>query len=452
MKTDTVNTIANDQTVNVRCLEEMRRVGRTRPFPERVGMFSGLLNRLRSDGTFTYLREVVSPMDRTVTIYDPQVRSRRQMLMFASNNYLGLANHPYVSEQVERSIRTYGTGLGGPPLLCGYSSLMRRLEERISAWKGREDTMIFPTGYMTNLGLVAGLACPQDRLIHDVSHHASLLDAARLSSATVESIPHNDTESLGKRLAGDSRRGRGTTFVAVEGVYSMDGDLAPLPEMVALCRRAGAILLLDDAHGSGVLGENGRGTADHFGVDKDVDVIMGTMSKAFAATGGFVSGSRDLIQYLRFFARPYMFSAALPPPALAAIIAGLDVIENDPGRRQRLLANARNAAEKLAGFGLAAEPKAAIIAVKAPPWLDVRKANRQFHKMGIFLNAIEYPAVSPGEERFRVSVTVDHTNDDIDRLAEAFEAVWKDSRCHLERDDLVLTRKRRQRRRARNRT
>jgi glycine C-acetyltransferase len=197
-----------------------------------------------------------------------------------------------------------------------------------------------------------------------------------------------------------------------------------LDKLVPIVKKYNAITMLDDAHGTGVLGKTGSGTAEHFGVEQQVDLSMGTFSKSFAVTGGFVAGSKDLVDYMRFFARSYMFSAALPPLTLAAVLAGIDVIENEPWLRLRLLENARYAVEKLRPFGLTTNPEAAIVALQVPEWMDMRKANYHIHERGIFLNAIEYPAVPEGSQRFRISLMAAHTKEDIDHLAEVMGETW----------------------------
>ena len=224
-----------------------------------------------------------------------------------------------------------------------------------------------------------------------------------------------------------------TTFVTVEGVYSMDGDLCPLPKVVHLCKKHDAVLVLDDAHGVGVMGENGAGTAEHFGLEDEVEIIMGTFSKALAMTGAYISASMEIIKLLRFVARPYVFSAALPPVALLAVHGALDIIEQEPERRERLRDNVRYLTRLLDKFKRAAKPGAAIVSILVPEWMNIRAANYAFHQKGIFLSAIEYPAVPEDAQRFRISVMANHTREDLERLATAFEEVWVDPKVRIER-------------------
>lgn len=413
-------------------IRELREAEGKLSFRQRASAHARYLDSMRAARQDTYLREVVSPADREVVIRDPFTNDARRMLMFASNNYLGAANDPHVLEKVRTGIREFGVGLGGPPLLNGYSHLMRELEERLSAHKGKEATMLFSSGYLANLALASALPQARDRFLYDELHHASFRDGARLGRGHFEAFPHNDTAALETLLKLELEEPNATTFVTVEGVYSMDGDLCPLPEVVRLCKEHDAVLVLDDAHGTGVIGENGAGTAEHFGLGDEVEIIMGTFSKAIAMTGAYISASRDVIKFLRFFARPYIFSAALPPVSLLAVHGALDIIENEPERRQRLRENVQSLVRLLDKFELAATPEAAIVSVLVPEWLNIRAASYAFHQKGIFLSAIEYPAVPENAQRFRISVMVSHTRDDLNRLATAFEEVWADPMVRID--------------------
>jgi glycine C-acetyltransferase len=391
---------------------------------EYIPLFSKFINYLKGQHIYTYCRKVLTPQSREVTIWDANTAENTKMIMFASNNYLGMANSPYMKKKVTEAMDKYGAGLAGPPLLNGYTSLMSELEERLARLKHQEAAMIFSSGYGANLGMLVALAQENDHILYDELSHASLFDGMRMTQVPATKFAHNDLVDLEAKLAQLSKTTKDTLFVAVEGVYSMDGDLAPLDKIVPLVKKYGGFILLDDAHGTGVLGKSGSGTAEHFGVEKQIDLSMGTFSKSFAMTGGFLAGPKELIDYMRFFARSYMFSAALTPVTLAAVLAGIDVIEREPALRDVLLDNARYAIKKLQPFGVISKPEAAIIALKVPDWMDVRKANQFIHEQGIFLNSIEYPAVPEGEERFRISITVEHTRADIDKLAEVLRLAW----------------------------
>ncbi len=405
-------------------LHDFLKISHTLSLVERTKGFMQFIEDLQTKHQYTYKRRVLTPADRTVEIWDEYENKSRSMLMFASNNYLGLANHPHVKKKVIEAINEYGVGIGGPPLLNGYSKLMEELEERLARFKHQEAAMIFPTGYSANLGLLGGLTNENDVIVFDHYSHASFYDGLRFTHAKTLIFEHNDMEELEDRLKEASVNLKGNLYVGVEGVYSMDGDLAPLDKIIPLLKKHNAILLLDDAHGTGVMGKTGSGTAEHFGLSDQVDVSMGTFSKTFAVTGGFVAASKEVINYLRFFARSYMFSASLPPMTLAAVLAGLDVIENEPEIKKQLLEVRDYAIEKLGKFGFYRKPDAAILALKIPDNMDIRKANYEIHQKGIFLNAIEYPAVAEHEERFRISLMARHTKEDIDQLTTVLEKVF----------------------------
>lgn len=411
-------------------LRDMLKEGKNLCLKDRAQYFSGFLSSLHENGQNLCQRQIVSAADREVEVIDPFNGQRRKMLMFGSNNYLGLANHPYVLQKTREAIEQYGVGIGGPPLLNGYTCLHRELEERLSHLKQAEDTLIFPSGYGANVGLVAALLRDNDKVFYDEYSHASFCDGLRMSGVSTKKFQHNNMMELRTLLRKDCAAENNDTFIGVEGVYSMDGDLAPLNELASISRRNGALLILDDAHGTGVMGKNGHGTAEHFGVQGQIDITMGTFSKAFGVVGGFVSASKQIVNYLRYFARSYMFSASLPPPVIGAVLAGLDVIENEPELIQSLHENVKYAASGLQNLGFDVTPQAAIIALRVPPQMNIRKAARHFHEAGIFVNSIEYPAVPVDQQRFRISLMATHTKEDIDQLCECIEEVWSLSDCN----------------------
>ncbi|MFQ5798711.1 MAG: aminotransferase class I/II-fold pyridoxal phosphate-dependent enzyme [Bacteroidota bacterium] len=398
--------------------------GRKLTLVDRANYFSRFLGVETATHHSLYMRPLASASDREVEIIDPVTGKPKKMLMFGSNNYLGLANHPCVREQVFKAINKYGVGIGGPPLLNGYTNLHCELEERLSTFKHAEDTLIFSTGYGANVGLLTGLVNGSDVVLYDEYSHASFCDGLAMGGKNSLRFHHNDLDELAVLLDEHPASSAGDTFVGVEGVYSMDGDLTPLDKIVPLCKKHGAILIVDDAHGTGVMGKSGRGTAEHFGVEEMVDVTMGTFSKTFAVVGGFVSASKPFIDYLRFFARSYMFSASLPPVIIATVLAGLDVIEREPQRLEQLRDNVHFAAEGLQKLGLIVHPQAAIIALRVPRTMNIRQAAYRFHEAGIFMNSIEYPAVPINQQRFRISIMATHTREDINRLLECVEDVW----------------------------
>ena len=471
----------------------VRIIGRL-PVAERTRTFAQIMADQREtslDGLL--LREVLTPTDREVTVRERD-GSARAMLMFGANDYLGLGNHPYVRERMADVLRSQGAGLSGPPLLNGYNALARSLEERLAAYEGKDDALLFSSGYTANVGLMSGLPGRRDTVVYDAHSHASFHDGVRMAGNPTRSFAHNDPAALGAalsehrgegkddallfssgytanvglmsglpgrrdtvvydahshasfhdgvRMAGNPTRSfahndpaalgaalsehRGVgkdVFVCVEGVYSMSGDLAPLDQIATQCRRHDALLLVDDAHGTGVAGPLGRGTATRFGVEDSVTAVMGTFSKSFAVTGGFIAADAAVVEYLRFFSRPYMFSSSLPPATLAAVHAGLDILEREPERHDHLMALCRYTADGLRALGHPADERTPIFPIPVPLGMDIRASVHDFHRQGIFLNHIEFPAVATAEQRFRVSLSAAHTFADIDRLMEAVEAVW----------------------------
>jgi len=407
-------------------LKTFQRRTRDEKLAKRVELFKQTIPTTET----TYLRTILSAADREVIVEDYLSGEQKKMLMFASNNYLGLANHPHVKARVKKAVDNYGAGIGGPPLLNGYNKLIKEAEEKLAVLKEQEAAMIFSSGFMANLAVVSALAQANDIILYDELSHASFFDGIKLTKAKAISFVHNNINKLHELLlkTGDSN---GSVFVCVEGVYSMDGNLSPLDKINALCKKYGAVLILDDAHGTGVIGKNGSGTASHFNCGKEIDLTMGTFSKVFASCGGFLAGSKDLINYLRFHARPYIFSASIPPPIAAAVLGGLEVMEKEPWLRTTLLENAKYATQKLQAFEFCAKPEAAIIALKLPEGMNIRAASLLFHQKNIFINPIEYPAVPPQQQRFRISLMATHTKKDIDRLAEAIEEVWNDPQAYF---------------------
>ena len=399
--------------------------GRKLGFEERTRFFSHWLRNLTNhDLDGLHLRVIVSPMDRVVRVRDHH-GIEQDMLMFGSNSYLGLGVHPYMKEQISRAMDNYGTGVGGPPLLNGYTELHRELEQRLAAYEGTEDTILYGSGYSANVGLMSAIPTRRDAIIYDAHSHASFSDGVRLGGHTAVSFRHNDLEDLEARLE-STHDIDGDRFVGVEGVYSMDGDVAPLDEIVHLCKKYNAILVLDDAHGTGITGPGGSGTAQQFGVHGDIEIILGTFSKAFGLSGGFVSCSKAVADYLRAFSRAYMFSASLPPMTVAAVHAGLDLLENEPEIHANLMENVRHLAEGFHNLGFAATEDTAVFPLPVPLSMNIRAAAHAFHKCGIFVNHLEYPAVPMSRQRFRISLMATHTKDDIDQLLTAVKEVWQE--------------------------
>ncbi|WP_051407528.1 pyridoxal phosphate-dependent aminotransferase family protein [Nocardia sp. CNY236] len=390
-------------------------------------------------GSGFVLREVAGPSGAVVPVRDPGSGEIRDLIMLGSNNYLGLGNEPEITEAAVAAIREYGTGHGGPPLLNGTTTLHRQLEQRLAEAKGCESALLFSSGYAANVGWVTGLLRKGDVLIYDEQSHASLYDGIQLGRVRSMAFAHNDLRHLRHRLMQVRWRNPGANVVvAVEGVYSMDGDIAPLPEIRALCDAFGAWLAVDDAHGTGVLGEHGHGTAEHFGLGPgSVEVFMGTFSKSFAGTGGFVAGSKDMVDTLRFFARSYMFSAALTPPVVAAVLAGLDFITEHPERVRALHDNVGYFVRGLRAMGFAVDPQTAIIPILVPERLAVAEVVNALHREGVFVNGVEFPAVPRDQQRLRVSVMATLAQEQLDRALEAIGTVARRFGFHPEQEGIV---------------
>ena len=410
-------------TPDVLSYRDLVRIRTQMDLPGRTATFSGRIRGERRAGVDgLHYRRVLGPIDREVFVEDHEGVTR-PMLMFGSNNYLGLATHPHVVERVQRAAARYGVGVGGPPILNGYGPLQRELEERLADLESMESAIVYGSGYSANLGLMSALPGPKDLAVYDERSHASFLDGLKLGRIDGRSFPHNDYAALDRTLAEVSAEHQ-DVFVGVEGVYSMSGDLARLDRISEISRRHGAVLVVDDAHGTGVTGPRGHGTVAMFDVADAVDVVMGTFSKSFSVSGGFVTASRDVTEYLRYFSRSYVFSASLAPSVCAAVLAGLDVLEDEPEVHGALTENSAYLAERLQGLGFEASGLTAIFSLPIPRTTDVRAAAHDFHRRGLFVNHVEAPAVPISDQRFRISVSALHTRDDLDRLVQAVDEVW----------------------------
>jgi 8-amino-7-oxononanoate synthase len=375
----------------------------------------GPVQDLIDSGFHAYYRELQSGADAETTF------DGRRMIMLGSNNYLGLASHPRVKAAAVRAVETYGAGTTGSRCLNGTLDIHADLERRLARFFGREEAIYYTSGYMTNLGVISGLAQRGDVIVVDRRAHASILDAARLSEAEVKRFRHNDMKDLERVLRSCGDAG---TLVAVDGVYSMDGDIAPLPRIVELCRAHGARLVVDDAHGLGVLGKNGRGTPEHFGVEDGVDVIVGTTSKSLPGMGGFAVAERQVIHYLRYTSRPFIFATSPAPAAVAAVREALDVLEQEPALRRRLWATTRRVLHALQGMGFdtggSQTPIVPVTIGSVERTFEVWKA---LSEEGIFVNAVLPPAVPTGSCIIRMTFMATHTDEHVDRVLDALERV-----------------------------
>ena len=401
----------------------------------RVVPFSRYYQQNLATGKALYCREIMGPCEHRSQIRNQRTGKIREMVMLGSNNYLGLTTHPKIREAAINSIQNFGSGMGGPPLLNGMSSLHRKLERRLVELKcgshvqhSDYDAMIFASGYQANLGWVTGLMRKGDVLLCDELSHASVYDGIAMAGTNVQAFRfrHNNTEHLEKLLKRSSQKGGRQIFVTVEGVYSMDGDIAPLDKIAALCSQYQATLVIDDAHGVGVLGKNGGGIAEYYSLQGNVDISVGTFSKTFGATGGFIVAKKEVIDYLRFFSRSYMFSAHLPPSTVASVLACLDVLEQEPQLIKKLHENANYLRAGLHSQGFNIQNETAILPILIPEKFDVREINKRLDDEGIFLNSIEYPAVPRHLQRLRASVMATHTREDLDLTISAFGKVKRE--------------------------
>lgn len=349
----------------------------------------------------------------------------KKLIMAGSNNYLGLTSHPRVKEAAIRAIELYGTGCAGSRFLNGNLEIIEELEEKLARFFQKEAALVFATGYQTNLGIISALLGRHDVAILDKYDHASIIDACRLAMCQVKRFRHNDPEDLERVLKGlPENVGK---MVIVDGVFSMEGDIAPLPEIIEVSRRYGARVMVDDAHGIGVLGAGGRGTAEHFGVEEDVDLIMGTYSKSLATIGGFVVGPKEVIEYIKHFARPLIFSAAIAPPLAAAASAALDVIQEEPELRERLWRNTRKMLEGFRNLGFdIGNSCTPIIPIIIGDMMKTFRMCGLLQEYGVFANPVLPPATPPGRELIRTSFMATHTDEHLDKVLWAFEKAGKE--------------------------
>jgi glycine C-acetyltransferase len=387
-------------------------------------------------GSLDYLKEQLGELDRQGLLQHPRTlegeqhaRARfdgRDVINLASNNYLGLAAHPKLKEAAEKAAAEYGAGSGAVRTIAGTMTLHRELERRFAAFKGAEAALMFQSGFTANSGTVAAILSPEDVIVSDQLNHASIIDGARLSRAEIKVFPHKDVEAADRVLTETAKDGRRQLLIT-DGVFSMDGDIAPMADLVDVADRHGAIMMVDDAHASGVLGPGGKGTVAHFGIDPArVDIQVGTLSKAIGVLGGFIAGPPHLIEWLVNRGRPYLFSTSAPPPVAAACIAALDIIESEPERIDRLWENTGFFKQGLQalGFdtGMGETPITPVIAGEAQTAQDL---SRLLFEDGVFTPAIVVPTVPKGRSRVRTIVTAEHTQDDLQQALDAFERVGR---------------------------
>ena len=347
----------------------------------------------------------------------------RRMVMTGSNNYLGLNNHPQVKKAAMNAIKKFGTGCAGSRFLNGNLTLHEELERKLAKFFHREGALVFSTGFQTNLGCISSLVGREDVVIIDRWDHASILDGCRMSFGDVKKFRHNNMEDLERILIQENDRGK---LIIIDGVFSMEGDIAKLPEISRLAKEYSARVMVDDAHGIGVMGESGRGTLEYFGLNREIDILMGTFSKSLASIGGFIAGDMDIIDYVKHHARSLIFSASIPPPSAAAVSKALDIIEQEPKRRELLW---KNAHKMLEGFkslrfdtGFSETP---IIPIIIGDDMKVLQFWKILHEQGVFANPVINPGVPKGRSLIRTSFMATHTDKQLDKVLNAFEKAGK---------------------------
>ncbi len=372
---------------------------------------------LQKAGFYPFFRVIESAQDPEVLI------DGKKMIMVGSNNYLGLTNHPKVKEAALSAIRKYGSGCAGSRFLNGTLDIHVQLEEKLARFMRKEAALVFSTGFQVNLGVISALVGKDDIVIMDKMDHASIVDGCRLSYGEVKRFKHNDMADLERVLSENNGRGK---LVVVDGVFSMEGDIIELPEVLKLTKKYGARLMVDDAHGIGVLGKTGRGTSEHFGLENAVDLVMGTYSKSLASIGGFIAGDESVIHYIKHFARALIFSASPPPASVAAVSAAVDIIENEPERLETLWKNTHKMLKGFKDLGFRVGPsRTPIIPIIVGEDEAAFKAIIMLQEEGVFANVAVSPAVPPGKALIRTSYMATHTDEQLDKVLDAFRKVGK---------------------------
>jgi glycine C-acetyltransferase len=377
------------------------------------------LDNLKAAGLFNVIRTIESPMDAWVTI------DGKRLLNFCANNYLGLANHPRIRQAAQEAIDRYGVGPGAVRTIAGTMSLHNQLEQRLAAFKRAEACITFQSGFTANLGAIPALVGRGDVIFSDELNHASIIDGCRLSRAKVVRYVHNDVDDLQEKIAQTTEYNR--RMIISDGVFSMDGDIAPLDKLCAVAEAHDIMLMVDDAHGEGVLGEGGRGIVDHFGLHGRVDIEVGTLSKAFGVVGGLVAGKQVIIDWLRQRGRPFLFSSAMTVPDVAACLEAVDLLEASTELVDRLWHNAKVFKEGMAGMGFdTGKTETPIVPVMLGEAPLAQEFSRRLFSAGVFAMAIGFPTVPRGKARIRVMNSAAHSPSDIEQALAVFGQVGRE--------------------------
>lgn len=377
------------------------------------------LKSLKDQGLFTNIRSLGSAQGGRIAVGD------RKLLNFCSNNYLGLANHPRLKEAAQKAIDEWGVGPGAVRTIAGTMDLHLELERRLAAFKGVEATISFQSGFSANLATIPALVGREDVIFSDALNHASIIDGCRLSRAKIKAYKHNDADDLRRVIA--ETEGYGRALLVTDGVFSMDGDLAPLDKLVEVAEEHDLIFMVDDAHGEGVVGRGGRGIVDHFGLHGRVDVEIGTLSKAFGVVGGYVAGKQVIVDWLRQRGRPFLFSSAVTPADVAACLAGVDLLEESTELVDRLWDNGRYFKKEMqgAGFDIGVSETPITPVMLGDAQLTQHFSQRLF-EAGVFATAIAFPTVPQGKARIRVMLSAAHTQEDLDEALAIFKKVGQE--------------------------
>jgi glycine C-acetyltransferase len=377
------------------------------------------IDGLKEQGLYNRIRTIGSAQGAWLTV------DGKNVLNFCSNNYLGLANHPRVVEAAQEATKKYGVGPAAVRSIAGTMDLHVQLEQRLAKFKGAEDVITFQSGFTANLGTISALVGKEDVIFSDRLNHASIIDGSRLSGAKIIPYEHNDPSALEDAIKDNASNFR-RALIITDGVFSMDGDIAPLPDLVEVAKKYDILFMVDDAHGEGVLGKGGRGIVDHFNLHGKVDIEVGTMSKAFGVVGGMVAGDKIIVEWLRQRGRPFLFSSAVTAPDAAACLAAVDLLEESTDLVDKLWANAKyfKAEMKKLGFdtGVSETPITPVMLGEAPL---AQQFSRELFEEGVFAMAIGFPTVAKGKARIRVMISAAHDNDDLGKGLEAFAKVGK---------------------------
>ena len=391
---------------------------------EKASIFQEYIDDVRKRHHYQYRRVSLNGSGPTMEVIDTYTGKPREMIYMASNDYLNLTRHPRVVEAGRKALEKYGAGAGSVPLLGGTLDLHVRLEKDVAAFKGCEDAILYTSGFGSNCNTLLALLGKQDIAILDQYVHASIVDGCR--NTNIRYFRHSNLEALEKLLVKFQKEYR-TKLVVVDGVYSMDGDIAPLDKIVELAHRYGAYVMIDEAHATGVIGEYGRGTPEHFHLEGRVDIVAGTFSKGLGAVGGFIATNAGLVEYLRFYSRGYMFSTAMTPQVAGSLREGLKVIVEEPQLRERLWENIRYFRKSLLSLGFhLGNAETAIFPILVGDDWKVKEIGRRLDEMGIYVNPVFYPAVSRNLSRIRISLMAGHTREHLDKVLNAMEYLGKE--------------------------